>query len=180
MISCFENFKKNPDEMQGDKDEGNALVGEFGNGKTNKHIIYESGLNAYVMSTTNEINEQVIKDFGAVGAIKINNPTMFAMEIAKKLPFVNDGVEGNCNYESSRIHFLQGQSAKSLNTLDFNSPESKYQFQELTMGMELFLKLEKYKHQKEYRFVWFSDYKVDSSILISCPEIVNLCEKIVF
>ena len=60
MLSCFNNFKKNPDEMQGDKEEGQAIVGEFGNGPRNSHVIYESGLNAFVMSTTSKINDTII------------------------------------------------------------------------------------------------------------------------
>ncbi|TRW25374.1 hypothetical protein FMM05_08710 [Flavobacterium zepuense] len=180
MISCFNNFKKNPDEMQGDNQEGHAIVGEFGNSGFSNHIIYESGKNAYVMSTTKEITKKVIKDFNAVGAIKITNPAMFGHEIAKKLPFVNSGVEGSCDYETSRVHFLEGEAGKILNKLDWNDPHSHQVFQEITMGMELFLKLEKYKHQQEYRFAWFSKTDVENSIIVKCPEASLLCEKIIF
>lgn len=180
MISCFNNFKKNPDEMQGDTQEGHALVGEFGNGQYNKHVMYDGGLNAFIMSTTTEMSEQVIKDFAAVGAIKINDPTAFALEIAKKLPFVHSGLEGNCSYKSSRVHFLEGESGKILNDLDFQDPSSIEAFKNLTMGMEIFLKLEKYKHQNEYRFAWFSRTDVDNSEIIKVPEAIIHCEKIIF
>lgn len=180
MISCLANFKKNQDEMQGDKSEGNAIVGEFGNGESNKHIIYEAGKNAYIMSTTKEITESVVKDFNAVGAIKIKNPTMFGHEIAKKLPFVVSGMEGNCDYKSSRVHFLEDETGKILNELDFSIPSSHYIFQQLTNGMELFLKLDKYKHQQEYRLGWFSKNEVENSIIVNCPEAIRYCDKIIF
>lgn len=180
MLSCFNNFKKNPDEMQGDKEEGHAIVGEFGNGPRNSHVIYESGLNAFVMSTASKIDDTIIKDFNAVGAIKIKDPSMFAFEIAKKLPYVESGVEGFCNYKSSRVEFLQGEEGKILNSLDFNDPTSRMIFGEITKGMELFLKLDKYEHQNEYRLVWFSNSEVNNSLIVNCPEAVRYCEPIIF
>lgn len=180
MLSCFNNFKKNPDEMQGDKEEGHAIVGEFGNGSKNSHVIYESGLNAFVMSTASKITDKIIKDFNAVGAIKIKDPSMFAFEIAKKLPYVESGVEGFCNYKSSRVEFLKGEEGKILNSLDFSIPTSRIIFEEITKGMELFLKLDKYEYQNEYRLVWFSNEEIKNSIIVSCPEAVKFCEKIFF
>src|SRR5690606_8973254 len=129
-----------------------------------------AGLNAYVMSTTSKINDTLIKDFNAVGAIKIKDPAMFAFEIAKKLPFVESGVEGFCNYKSSRVEFLQGEEGKILNSLDFNIPSSYQIFQEITKGIELFLKLDKYQYQNEYRIVWFSNEDIEDSIIVRCPE----------
>jgi hypothetical protein len=180
MLSCFNNFKKNPDEMQGDKEEGQAIVGEFGNGPRNSHVIYESGLNAFVMSTTSKINDTIIKDFNAIGALKIKDPSMFAFEIAKKLPFVESGIEGFCNYKSSRVEFLQGEEGKILNSLDFNIPSSHLIFEEITKGMELFLKLDKYEYQNEYRLAWFSNEEVKNSIIVKCPEARRFCDKIIF
>lgn len=180
MLSCFNNFKKNPDEMQGDKEEGQAIVGEFGNSSRNSHVIYESGLNAFVMSTTSRINDTIIKDFNAVGAIKIKDPSKFAFEIAKKLPYVDSGVEGFCNYKSSRVEFLDGEEGRILNSLDFSIPSSRMIFEEITNSMELFLKLDKYEHQKEYRLVWFSNEEIKNSIIIKCPEAIRYCERIIF
>lgn len=180
MLSCFSNFRKNPDEMQGDAQEGHAIVGEFGNGPRNSHVIYESGLNAFVMSTTSEVTDEVVRDFNAVAAIKIKDPAMFAFEIAKKLPFVESGVEGFCDYKSSRVEFLEGEAGKILNTLDFDIPTSRLIFEEITMGMELFLKLDKYKHQREYRLIWFSNKEITNSMLITCPEAIRHCEPIFF
>lgn len=183
MLSCFETFKKNPNEMRGDPDEGNGIVGEFGNGEFNKHIIYEGGKNAYILSTTTEPSPQTIMDFNAIGAIKINSPMFFGLEISKKLPFVNSGIEGRCNYENSRVKFMEGDKGKFLNTInaeDLQNPYVRERFQQLTLGQEIFLKLKKYEYQQEYRFVWFSKFEVSKSMLVNCPEAVQFCEKIIY
>ncbi len=181
LISCFDKFKNYPNEMQGDKEEGEAFIrGEDAVG--NQHfILYDSGDNAFVMSTTTQIKKQVIDDFNAKCAIKINNPTEFALEIAKKLPFVSSGVEGNCIYDEDRILRLK----RSIEDYAFfedgkfiNDRLGMEAFREETREYELFLKREMYKHQNEYRFVWFTGKKVKDSCFISCPEAIQFCEKV--
>lgn len=184
MLSCFNKFRKYPDEMQGDINEGEAIVGGFDE-KNNKHnyVIYESGMKAFILSTTSEITEKVKKDFNGKCAIKINNPTLFGLEISKKLPFVNSGLEGACNYAPTRIHLYEKElkENKIFQNIDFqNNPNRNEIFAEITLGMELFLKLDKYKHQKEYRLIWFSKQPVNESIMIKCPEAIEFCEKIYF
>lgn len=183
MLSCFDKFKNYEDEMQGDKDEGNGIVGGTDEKGNVSAVIYESGLNAYVMSTTTELTDEVKSDFNGKCAIKINNPTLFGLELSKKIPFVNSGLEGHCTYAKSRVHFLDNEieNNKMFQNLDFqNDPNSRELFKQITLGMELFLKLEKYKHQKEYRLIWFSKPNVKESIIINCPEAIQLCEKIYF
>lgn len=107
MLSCFENFKKYPDEMRGDSEEGEATIGGDDEKGNTKFLKYEAGLNSYILSTTNEINDKVIKDFNATGAIKINHPSLFGLEISRKVPFVTSGLEGNCDYSPSRLHFMK-------------------------------------------------------------------------
>lgn len=179
MLSCFSNFRKYSDEMQGDSREGEMMIGGYDeNTKKSNHIIYESGLNAYIMSTTNILSDEVIKDFNAKCAIKINHPTLFALEISKRLPFVNSGLEGNCDYTSSKNHYFH-TDIKEFNEMEFtNNPNSHEIINKIMMGKELFLKLDKYKHQQEYRFIWFSQEKINGSIIIKCPEAIQYCEKL--
>ncbi len=183
MLSCFETFKKNHDEMRGDSEEGNSIIGEFGNEVFNTHIVYEGGKNAFILSTTLEPTQKAIKDFKAVGAIKIINPMFFGHEISKKLPFISSGIEGKCDYKDSRVKFMEGEAGKFLNSVtadDLQNPYVIEKFQEITRGQEIFLKLKKYEHQQEYRFVWFSKEAVKKSMLINCPEAIQFCEKIIF
>lgn len=183
MISCFEKFKKNPDEMQGDKEEGKAILGGNDNDGAYHYIFYETGIQSFIMSTSKCLNKLVIKDFNAKCAIKINNPTYFSLEVAKKLPFVNIGMEGECIYSDDRIHYLK----KKIEEFEFfknkniiTDPIGIESFREQTREYELFLKLKKYSHQNEYRLIWFSDKIVNDSIIIKCPEAVKYCEKIMF
>lgn len=183
MLSCFNKFRNYPNEMQGDKNEGEGIVGGVDDKGNHNYIIYESGLNAFIMSNTTELTKEVINDFNGKCAIKIHNPTLFALEISKKLPFVNSGLEGKCTYVRSRVHTLEKEKAenRAFQNIDFqNDYDKNERFSEITLGNELFLKLEKYKHQNEYRLIWFSDSKLNDSIFIKCPEAIRFCEKIIW
>lgn len=181
QLSSFLKFRGYKDEMQGDKNEGEAaIICEDENHNT--HIIgYESGINAYVLSTTKSLDEKVVKDFNGKCAIRINDPTKFGLEVSKKLPFVTSGLEGSCDYVESRNKFLE----KHLNTKnliasikELDKRNAHGVLSELTMGMELFAKLKKYAHQKEYRFIWFSNRPVSDAIMVRCPEAIEYCEKV--
>ena len=96
FLSSFKNFKKYDDEMQGDKTEGQNLVGGFNGKDSSQYVSYEGGINAYVLCATNFLNVNVIKDFKGICAIKIKDSVNFGKEIARKLPFVNTGIEIVC------------------------------------------------------------------------------------
>jgi hypothetical protein len=183
MLSCFNNFRNYPDEMQGDKDEGEAIVGGVSENGDHQAFVYESGMNAYILSTTTKLADEVKKDFKAKCAIKINYPTLFAFEIAKKLPFVAGGLEGRCNYVDYRVNIFHKQQSenKFFQNTDFQDVANlNEQLVELTKGNELFLKQNKYAHQNEYRLIWFSQQKITESIIINCPEAREFCEQINF
>lgn len=178
LLSCFANFKKYKDEMQGDPKEGNMILSGKGKPGFYNHIIYESGNNSYVLCTSKNLNEQTIKDFKGVGAIKINDTVNFGREISRKLPFCQNGLEGGCIYES-RSKFLDEKN-EFLNNIDINTPDGQLLFSQFTNGFEIFVKPDQYKHQNEYRFFWFTNKKIESSIVVNCPEVIEYCEKIIF
>jgi hypothetical protein len=183
QLSSFEKFRSYKDEMQGDYHEGKAaIICEDEEKKT--HIIgYESGTNGYVLSTTKSLEEKVVNDFNGKCAILIKHPTLFGLELSKKLPFIFSGLEGSCDYVESKNRFLEKQLntdnlLESINELDKRKVLGI--LSELTMGMELFAKHKKYEHQKEYRFIWFSNGPVIETIKVKCPEVIEYCDKIVF
>lgn len=184
QLSSFLKFRSYKDEMQGDKTEGEgALVTHDDEGNT--HMVgYESGLNGYILSTTSSLEEQVVNDFNGKCAIRINHPTMFGLEMSKKLPFVNSGLEGLCDYVDSRINFLEAhiKADNLLSSLKKHDPSlANHYLSELTKGIELFAKHTKYAHQREYRLIWFSNHqKVADVIKIKCPEAIRYCDKILF
>ena len=87
LLSCFTKFKEYPNEIQGDKSEGQAML--FAKTTQDKSIglYFNSASNAYILSTTKSLDNKVIQDFKAVGAIKIKNPTAFAVEVSNRIPF---------------------------------------------------------------------------------------------
>lgn len=180
-LSSFQNFKNYEDEMQGDKTEGQNLVGGFDGNKTSQYVFYEGGINAYVLCSTNSLNENVIKDFKGMGAIKIKDSVNFGKEIARKLPFVNTGIEGDCIYGDSKVQILENEKNKAFHNIDFKNPISiKEELSQITLGVEMFMKHNKYRHQQEHRLLWFSDAQIQNGIVVHCPEAIQYCDKIIF
>jgi hypothetical protein len=180
FVSCFEEFKKHPNESLRDIGEGHFIIGgQNQNGDTNVYI-GDSGVNAYVLSTTTQITEKLKKDFSIASiAIKVNNPTLFALEVARQLPSISSGVEGYCEYLHSKVQILDQQSKLNsiLQNHKFaNDAESHNILNEISDGRELFAKDIKYRDESEYRFIWFSDTPVNESKLIKCPEAIKYCE----
>ncbi len=180
FLSSFKNFKKYDDEMQGDFSEGNFLIGGFDGKDKSQYVAFEGGVNAYVLCATNFLNENVIKDFKGVGAIKIKDSVNFGKEIARKLPFVNTGIEGDCIYGDSKVRTLENENNKIFQNIDFKDPISmQEEISQITLGIEMFLKHKKYEHQQEHRLLWFSEVQIDNGIVIHCPEVIKYCEKII-
>jgi hypothetical protein len=182
FISCFNEFKKHPNESLRDESEGHfTIAGESQAGHSNVYI-GDSGVNAYVLSTAYYITEKLRKDYsGASVAIKINNPTFFALEISRKLPSVSNGIEGFCDYKKSKVQLLEKHSIKNsiLQNHNFkNDPESPQMLEEILEGKELFEKEMRFKEEGEYRLIWFSDKPITEFKIISCPEAIQHCEKI--
>lgn len=183
LISCLESFKKYEDEMQGDNSEGNFTIFSSNEKGDVNGLNYDAGLNAYILCATTELNDKVIKDFDGVCALKINNSSFFALEIAKKLPYVTSGVEGKCDYrESKNLYFEKGSfEEKVFNSMKYeNSPESHAIINQIVGGNEIFTKHLKYSHQNEYRFSWFSKNKINSNVIIKSLEAKDYCEPIYF
>lgn len=183
QLSCFNIFKKYKNEIQGDKDEGKAML--FVDAPEGKQVgmYYQSGINSYVLSTTKEPTSENIKDFNAVGAIKILNPVSFAIEIARKLPYFVGGVEGECKYVEERIlsKKMDEKDSSSFNIEKFTNIQNQFELlNKYSQNDETFLKLMKYKPQDEYRLVWYVNNNIDKHLIIKSPEASDFCDKVIF
>jgi len=180
-ISSLEDFKRHPNETLRDRNEGNGTVAGRKNDATTMYM-YSSGTNAFVLSTTVKISESLKNEFNTCTlAIRIDEPMLFALEIAKKLPCVSSGVEGFCDYISSKFKWIEENSEKhdTFKRIDFNSNNnSENEFHNLISNNVLFEKDLKYREENEYRLVWFSDLPVENSLMISCPEAIRYCTQI--
>ncbi len=181
FISSFENFKMYDDEMQGDISEGQSLIGGFDENGNGHHVFYEGAMQAYILCTTKNLSDEVIVDFNGVGAIKIVNSVLFAKEIARKLPFVNVGIEGSCIYVESKVQHLEDEKNELFQKINFSNRDMMNEtITALSNGVEIFMKYKKYEHQNEHRLAWFSERKIKSGIVVHCPEAVQYCEKLMF
>lgn len=183
MLSCFSKFRANPDEFQGDAREGDGFAYfEYENGDT-VGIQYHAGVDAYILCTTNECNDKTVRDFNAVGAIKIWDTIGFAYEIAQCIKNFTSGLEGNCIYDDTRVFRLKNDKRLSelyKNKDAINHLEFMQEFRLLTSDREIFLKHTKYKYQQEYRLVWYVNNPIDQGLLIKCPALIEMCERIDF
>jgi hypothetical protein len=183
QVSSFHTFRNYKDEMQGDFSEGDLNLAFRDEQGTMHMLMGSAGMNAYILSTTNHLTNRVINDFRGKCAIKINHPTLFGLDLSKKLPFVSSGVEGNCDYVDSKVNFLDKNrnTEHVLNLIKQDRiHDANHALKTMTMGVELFAKDLKYRHQNEYRFIWFGRKEVKSSLLVSCPELIQYCEPIEF
>lgn len=183
LLSCFSRFRLYPNEIQGDKREGDGFCYYEDYDGTTRGFKYESGMNSYIMSTTEKISEKIITDFNAVGAIKILNITNFAIEISKRISFCYSGLEGRCNYSDSRVFRINDSKkiAELFKERNFEvDQEFAYELQTMTKEYELFQKAKSYEDQSEYRLIWFTKDPVTSSLNILCPEAIEYCERIDF
>lgn len=183
LLSCFTQFKNYSNEIKGDKKEGQAML--FAKTTEGKTIViyFNSASNAFILSTTKKVNEQIIKDFKSVGAIKINNPTSFAMQVSNRIPFFAYGTEGNCVYQKERIihRELTEEQTKKYSKENMQIVENEFNLiAEVSNNDETFIKLNKYSYQNEFRLVWFSNIIQKNHLIIHCPEAIQFCERVDF
>lgn len=180
-LSCILKFRNYPGEIQGDREEGSMskwFYTDFGI----RGLTYESGLNGYILCTSLQLTAKIKNDFNAVGAIKIINPTYFALEVMSKINDCTQTIKGKCNYVNSRAY--KGQSEKMREILEqddyLNNPLFQKELLNSTFEDELFLKRKLYESQDEYRMIWFKNEIISDAMLINCPEAIRHCQRIDF
>jgi len=183
QLSCVAKFKQYPAESHGDKKEGSSML--FADTTEDKTIgmYYTSGYNAYILSTSKNIDKETINSFNSVGCIKIINSTAFAAEISNRIPRFLQGVEGNCLYVDKRTlkRKLDPTQTKKYSVQEMQVLENQFKLlNELCDNDELFIKEMDYREEDEYRLIWFTGSNVTDSLLVQCPEAIQYCERIDF
>jgi hypothetical protein len=180
-LSSFSLFSKHDDEQKGDKSEGQNVLVALGSGHT---VMARTahGHNAYILSTSYQKSETLIRDFGSDGYFKITNSIGFGIAISKKIPGFKHGIEGPCHYETERI-VKKKLVDFSIDNLKHDEDNSKIDLDKLMhlvgqmAGLDVFfVKLRKYQHQLEHRFVWLLDREADDYLFVECPEALEFCE----
>ena len=125
-----------------------------------------------------------MKAFGTDGYFKILDSTMFGMSIASCLPYLQDGLEGPCQYLDG--HFIR-RDIENLPDEVFpeSTPDSADQFDHrfasqaalAAVGPDVYFSKRKcFEDQQEYRFIWNVAHEVDGTIEIDCPAAKQYCE----
>lgn len=181
-IGSFESYKAYEDNELGDKDEGKTISTFQGNNNKSFTTVGYSGHNEYCLSTSTILSEKLKKTFSRNSVFRINDPLMFMIEIAKKLPKSYAIRYGNCVYID--VYNVHLNIPLDDNALNFIKPDLK-QIDAMPNGPNpylkdhgLFIKKMKYQHQSEYRLLWSVDSIVKENIYIYCPEAAQYCQKI--
>jgi hypothetical protein len=187
-ISSFKRFREFPDEVRGDKSEGQGSIsGKGGDGFT-FHIMTGAGANGYMLSTSLEESDAIRSDFGVDCCFQINDPLGFAVAVANALPGFQEAFVGFCNYQTYRIvkKALDEMSIEDFTGEDGNMimlhPKMNERISQLVgNGIDLlFLKEKKYQSQAEYRFVWRIDgtnFDIEDHKDIVCKEALQFCSR---
>ena len=184
-LSSFNAFSKHKDEQRMDGSEGHGIVTNVnteGKGQTIFSVMGQ-GSNCYVLCSATLYHEEIAKDFGTDSGFRINNTLLFASTLSRYIPGFLSGIEGLCNYLPRRsiVHNMDAIDIESMRI----SPESKnldmgkmMQATSKIAGDELlFLKLNRYSSQNEYRLLWHVSGGIDSHIDIICPEARQFCTR---
>lgn len=189
-ISSFKKFREYPDEIRGDKNEGNGSV----TGTTNTsdfqfHVMSSTGNDAYMLCGSIINSDSIRKTFDIETCFRIVKPIEFSAAISNAILGLKQSFQGFCNY---REHRVIKKLIPGMDINDFTGPEgdiiiggqkgNQRTNEILGNGIDLmFLKENIYQDQCEYRFVWTINtqfYGMADHIDIECKEAIQFCEKI--
>ena len=187
-ISSFKRFREYPDEVRGDKSEGQGSVSGKGRDGFTFHVMTGAGANGYMLSTSLEDSQSIHEDFGVDCCFQITDPLGFAVAVSNALPGFQEAFVGFCNYQSYRIvkKALDEMSIQDFTGDDGNlimmHPKMNERINQLVgNGIDLlFLKEKKYQDQAEFRFVWRIDgthFEIENHMDIVCKEAIQFCNR---
>lgn len=177
-LSSFITFRKHPDELRRDSQEGRITMEiESPNGKTG--VVATNGQEAYVLCAST-VETALPKD-GEVSAFRIMDSLGFANAISSQIPGFVGGVEGLCSYRSSMM--VSKKDPRMIRPPSENEdPEKWFEEQNRYIGRHsietFFIKEIKFAHEAEYRFIWFASGPRKEYLEIKCPAALQFCERV--
>ncbi len=189
-LNSFKKFREYPDEIRGDKNEGNGSVTGFSDKSGFQyHVMSNIGSDAYMLCGSIIDSDDIKKIFDTDTCFRIVKPLDFSIAVSNAILGFKQSFQGFCNYREERMikKLIPGMEIN-----DFTGPEGTIIIggqkeneridQILSNGIDLmFLKEKKYQDQCEYRFVWTINthfYTMSDFIDIECKEAVQFCERI--
>jgi hypothetical protein len=176
-LSSFEVFRKHPDELRRDSQEGRIVMEiEAPNGKTS--ILGTNGQEAYVMCASTV--ETTLPSDGSVAAFRILDTLGFANAISGQIPGFLGGTEGLCSYRDNTM-LKKRDSRPIASPPDGVDPEKWFEEQQHYIGKHsidaFFIKESRFSHEAEYRFIWFASGIHKDYLDIKCPAALQFCER---
>jgi hypothetical protein len=187
-ISSFKRFREYPDEIRGDKSEGGGTIsGKGGDGFT-FHVMTQVGGNSYMLSTSLEESDSIMKEFGVDSYFLITDPLGFSVAVSNALAGFKEAFLGFCNYQTYRIinkelsqMTLEDFTGEKGSIIIGHSKMNERIGQLVENGIDLlYLKEKKYQSQAEFRFVWKineSFFQVSEHVDIVCKEALQYCRR---
>jgi hypothetical protein len=187
-ISSFKRFRDYPDEVRGDKSEGQGSISGMGRDGFTFHVMTGAGANGYMMSTSLEESTAIMTEFEVDSYFMIADPLGFVTAIANALPGFQEAFLGFCNYQTYRIvhkaleEMTIGDFTGEDGNLIMMHPKMNERIGQLVgNGIDLlYLKEKKHQTQAEFRFVWRIDgshFEVSDYMDIVCKEAIQYCRR---
>lgn len=189
-ISSFKRFKEYPDEIRGDKNEGNgSVIGTSDTSGFQFHVMSNIGQGAYLLCGSIIESDTLKKTFETQSCFRIVKPLDFSIAISNAVLGFKQSYQGFCNY---REHRVIKKLISSMDINDCTGPEgtiilggqkgNQRTNEIIGNGIDLmFLKERKYQTQCEYRFIWKINtlfYPIADYLDIQCNEAIQFCERI--
>jgi hypothetical protein len=180
-LSTFNMFRRHPDERCRDDQEGKVLIDCVTADGREMIGIAAFGLAAYVLCGTTVESAEMQRRMQRDSFFRIMNTTGFAFEVAQAIPGFTGGGEGFCIYQDGRKITKYG--TPPIGDLDeLNEHPNRnaivQQYVENAGATEAhFLKLEKYRDEGEYRFLWLTDRAVSEPLTIHVPNARQYCQR---
>jgi hypothetical protein len=184
-LSAFSEFAKHIDEQRRDTEEGWVRVSIP---IPSEQVAIESkagiGSDAYILSTSVEENIELMQVFHTDSYFKINDVVAFSKAIASKILGCTGTMAGYCKYASQKE--IQREMGTLAEKAVERSPEGKMCLDRIAILLRqvlfpdaLFMKLEQYSHQQEFRLIWRVNHEVHEPLYVECREAVQFCERII-
>lgn len=182
-LSVFSEFSKHKDEQRLDTEEGWGVVVIQGK---DKQLRSRAGImpDAYILSTSLRGDVELMKAFGTNGYFKINDIPNFAIAVGISITGSKEEAQlGLCKYVGNKE--IRKRMGHLVDEAVEKNKEGKLNLNKVTQLISMalipeifFLKSGRYAHQREFRFIWPVNYRVDEPLFIECPEALRFCEKV--
>lgn len=181
-LSSFETFCKHPDEQVHDHLEGKiAMQGPIADGG-HFSALGALGTEHYVFCTTHNPKRIVMRKFGYDDGFRITNIRAFGNAVKACIPGCESVIAGPCEYSDDLVlpnPNIHMPSIEGVADADAKFAELQQWSAALHGNRPFFRKRTMFRHQEEFRFIWFANGTRHEHLFIKCPEARQCCKRIV-